>query len=123
LKHKVCDQVRRARRDREIFKLDTLIGRDEFDSFEAHLSAARSAVPSSELERKELRHAIEEALAELPRQSARAFSLYESEDWTGREICAKLGISENNLWIILHRARKRLRKQLSPWRTATCEIK
>src|SRR5947207_299283 len=42
-----------------------------------------------------------------------------AEDATGREICDALGISENNLWIILHRARKQLREQILPWRSVT----
>jgi RNA polymerase sigma-70 factor (ECF subfamily) len=120
LKHKVCDQVRRARRDRAFFALDDLSQRDEFDSVARHLSAAISADASAELERRELHHAIKEALSKLPQRHARVFSLYESKEWTGRQICTELGISENNLWIILHRARKELRQQLSPWRTATC---
>lgn len=120
LKHKVCDQVRQACRDRAIFESCAPTERDEFDGFAGCLSAAMSADPSAELERKELRQAIQEALAKLPGRLAKAFSLYESEEWTGDEICAELGISENNLWIILHRARKQLREQLSPWRTATC---
>jgi RNA polymerase sigma-70 factor, ECF subfamily len=120
LKHKVCDQVRRARRDLAVFELGAPTERNEFDSFAGQLSAAMSADPSAELERKELRHAIHEALSELPQRVAKAFSLYESEGWTGREICAELGISESNLWVILHRARRQLREQLSPWQTVTC---
>jgi RNA polymerase sigma-70 factor (ECF subfamily) len=78
-----------------------------------------SADPSAELEQKELRQAIQEALSELPQRLAKVFSLHELDDRTGHEICAELGISKNNLWVILHRARKQLREQLSRWRTMT----
>lgn len=111
LKHKVCDQVRRACRDRAVFQSDLPSERDEFETF-AHTD---DADPSAELERKELRAALQDAIARLPERLAKAFSLYETEDWSGRDICAALNISENNLWIMLHRARKELREQLSMW--------
>jgi RNA polymerase sigma-70 factor (ECF subfamily) len=115
LKHKVYDQVRRACRDRAIFASDSSGMHDESNNL-----AATVADPSTELDRKELRDAIEEALSELPARLEKAFTLYESEEWSSREVCAELGISENNLWIILHRARKKLREQLSEWQTLTC---
>jgi RNA polymerase sigma factor (sigma-70 family) len=114
LKHKVCDQVRRACRDRATFES---FAPTDCDIFE-RITSTNDVDPSAELERKELRTAIQEAVAKLPQRLAKAFSLYETEDWSGREICDALGISENNLWIMLHRARKHLREQLEPWRTA-----
>lgn len=119
LKHKVCDQVRRARRDRAIFEASHPTELGKFAGFVRHFSAAMSVDPSRELQRKELRRAIEQAVAKLPRRLARVFSLYEIEERSGREVCAVLGISENNLWIILHRARKQLRERLSDWQTET----
>ncbi len=114
LKHKVCDQVRRACRDRAMFQEPT--NRDEFGGYSIVEYASQTGDPCLELERKELQEALQNALAKLPRRLAQVFSLYESEDWSGREICAALGISENNLWIILHRARKKLREQMLPWK-------
>ena len=73
--------------------------------------------PRTELESKELREALNEALQKLPPRLATVYRLYESEAWSGHEICKALQISERNLWIILHRARKRLRQTLSPWRS------
>jgi RNA polymerase sigma-70 factor (ECF subfamily) len=84
-------------------------------TFPDHVFAARSSNPRATLEQKELGAAINQALAKLPRRLATAFSLYETEDWSGREICDALNISENNLWITLHRARKQLRAELAPW--------
>jgi DNA-directed RNA polymerase specialized sigma24 family protein len=53
----------------------------------------------------------------LPPRMALVYQLYESEGRSSREICEALRISQHNLWIILHRARKRLRVSLSSWRT------
>ncbi len=45
----------------------------------------------------------------LPDNVARAFSLRELMGLSTEEICRELGIKENNCWVILHRARLRLR--------------
>jgi RNA polymerase sigma-70 factor (ECF subfamily) len=114
LKHKVCDQMRRACRERTIFESGESTDHDQFKG-EGGFSLLCFSNPRTELERKELRMAIEQALAKLPRRLAKAFSLYEIDDWSSREVCAVLKISQSNLWIILHRARKQLRGHLSSW--------
>lgn len=118
LKHKVYNQVRRACRERAMFEWRAASNREELES-EDRFSGSRLSDPSTELERKELGTAIEQALAKLPPRLARVFSLYEIEDWSGREVCAVLKISQNNLWITLHRARKQLRAHLAQWYTIT----
>jgi len=114
LKHKVCDRMRRAYRDRAILESGEPTDHDQFEN-EGGFSVLYSSNPRTELERKELRAAIEQALAKLPHRLAKAFSLYEIEDWSGREVCAALRISENNLWFTLHEARKQLRGHLPSW--------
>jgi RNA polymerase sigma-70 factor (ECF subfamily) len=118
LKHKVYSQVRRACRERAVFEWRAASNREEFES-EDRFSGSCLSDPSTELERKELGAAIEQALAKLPPRLARVFSLYEIEDWSGREVCAVLKISQNNLWITLHRARKQLRGHLAQWYQVT----
>jgi RNA polymerase sigma-70 factor (ECF subfamily) len=114
LKHKVCDQMRRACRDRTIFESREPTDNDQFEN-DGGFSVLYFSNPRTELERKELRAAIEQALAKLPHRLAEAFSLYEIEDWNGRKVCSALGISENNLWFKLHEARKQLRGHLASW--------
>ena len=48
----------------------------------------------------------------LPANIATAFNLREVDGLETREICAVLSISENNLWVMLHRARMALRRCL-----------
>lgn len=43
------------------------------------------------------------------------FQLYAVEDRPNHEVCDRLGISESNLWVMLHRARKHLRAELADW--------
>ncbi len=52
----------------------------------------------------------------LPEKVATVFNLREVDDVDSKEICALLGISESNLWVMLHRARMALRRCLeSNW--------
>ena len=119
LNRKVCDQLRNLCRNRVLFRNLSVDDHRETD-------AATSAIvgftlpprdPRTELESKELREALNAALQKLPPQQARVYQLYESGSWSGREICQALQISDRNLWIILHRARKHLRESLSQWRS------
>jgi RNA polymerase sigma-70 factor (ECF subfamily) len=48
----------------------------------------------------------------LPKNVAAVFSLREVDGVESKEICALLNISENNLWVMLHRARMALRRCL-----------
>ena len=53
-----------------------------------------------------------ECCGKLPRQTARAFQLRELDELDTPQICQLLGISENNLWVMLSRARLALRRCL-----------
>ena len=48
----------------------------------------------------------------LPERIAGAFTLREVDGHTSEEICEILGISTNNLWVMLYRARTHLRRCL-----------
>ncbi len=65
--------------------------------------------PENELDNEQFWHIFELCLAELSEQSARVFTLREFLGFEAAEICAQLEISESNCWVILHRARSRLR--------------
>jgi RNA polymerase sigma factor (sigma-70 family) len=58
--------------------------------------------------------ALAQLLTELPEAHARAFVQRECWGHDTAEICAELGVSAGNLWVMLHRARNRLRDGL--WR-------
>src|SRR5262249_35684303 len=59
--------------------------------------------------------ALEVALGKLPARIAQVFQMYAVEERPNREVCDKLNISESNLWVMLHRARKQLREELAGW--------
>lgn len=65
--------------------------------------------PETELDNQQFWHIFELCLSELSEQPARVFSMREFLGFETAEICAQLGISESNCWVILYRARSRLR--------------
>ena len=118
LNHKVCDLLRNTCRNRTLFR--NLSMDDHVETHAATFATVGFSLPPrdprTELESKELREAVNAALQKLPPRQASVYQLYESGSLSGREICQALQISERNLWIILHRARKHLRESLSQWR-------
>ena len=80
-----------------------------------HDVAAECQSPSRRLELDEFRTHLERALGALPPRLAQVFQLYEIEERSNPEVCQRLSISESNLWVMLHRARKQLREQLGTW--------
>jgi DNA-directed RNA polymerase specialized sigma24 family protein len=61
------------------------------------------------LESREFLETLDRCLARLSPQMAIAFTLREIEGMNSEEICEVLNITPNNLWVILHRSRAKLR--------------
>jgi RNA polymerase sigma-70 factor (ECF subfamily) len=119
LRHKICDYLRRTCRERAVrAEVPALAGEDE--SWEdavmwLHDVAAECQSPTRRLELSEFRENLELALGKLPPRVAQVFQLYEVEERSNSEVCQRLNISESNLWVMLHRARKQLRGHLAGW--------
>ncbi|MBI5385611.1 MAG: sigma-70 family RNA polymerase sigma factor [Verrucomicrobia bacterium] len=119
LRHKIYDHLRRACRERAV-RSEPPSPRDGQDLWEdstlwLHDVAEECLSPSRRMELAEFRSNLELALGKLPARLAQVFQMYEVEERPNREVCAALDISENNLWVMLHRARKQLREQLAGW--------
>jgi RNA polymerase sigma-70 factor (ECF subfamily) len=118
LRHKIFDHLRRVCRERPAH-IDNAVRPDQEawdDSMLwVHEVAGECLQPSRRMELAELRQALEMALGKLPPRIAQVFQLYEIEERPNREVCARLDISENNLWVMLHRARKQLQQELRGW--------
>jgi len=80
-----------------------------------HEMAAECTSPSRRMELGELRDALTQAVGSLPPRIAQVFRMYAVEERPNREVCEQMNISESNLWVMLHRARKQLREQLCDW--------
>jgi RNA polymerase sigma-70 factor (ECF subfamily) len=68
--------------------------------------------PIEALERGELRRELRSCLDGLPERQKLAFMLREVEGFETREICNILDVTDNNLGVLLHRARNHLRECL-----------
>ena len=64
------------------------------------------------LESEEFWEIFDRCLSQLPQQMSIAFTLREIDGLTSNEICEILNITPNNLWVLLHRSRSRLRQLL-----------
>ena len=116
LKRKIYDHFRRKSRERQ-FKLTFPIEYTGYDVFDRKsMPALRSRVwfydPSMVWEQKEFLKIVKQALSELPDRTAQAFILREVVELSTREICEFMDISICNLYVMVHRARKRLRDNL-----------
>ena len=101
-------------------RVEPLVGNDEDSAFEdsmawIHQMAAEATSPSRRIELAEFREHLERAMGKLPPRIAQVFQLYSVEERPNQEVCERLNISESNLWVMLHRARKQLRSELDEW--------
>ena len=121
LRHKIYDHLRRICRERPV-RQESLPSKNEEAWDESllwlHDVSAQCIAPSRRMELAEFREALEMALGKLPPRLAQVFQLYEIEEQPNPVVCEQLRISESNLWVMLHRARKQLRSELSEWNKA-----
>ena len=118
LRHKIYDHLRKACRERAVRQDYTPLEVDESWEEAAlwlHDIAAETQLPNRQIELEEFRASLELALGKLPPRIAQVFQLYAVEERSNREVCEQLKISESNLWVMLHRARKQLREHLGGW--------
>lgn len=120
MKHKVVDYFRRVGR---MTQFQLTIDDEESESFEnsgpwrghwredqAPLSWPVDA--AGLLESREFWETFDHCLSRLPQQTAIAFTLREIDGLSANEICEVLQITANNLCVILHRGRAKLRHLL-----------
>lgn len=94
LKHKIVDTMRAS-------------GREE--PLDPEKEPVHEGGPEDGFARRRLAEALERGLQQLPANTARVFVLREAIGMDIAEICRELAISSSNCWVMLHRARVRLR--------------
>jgi RNA polymerase sigma-70 factor (ECF subfamily) len=114
LNHKIQDAFRRETR---YVKLDA--PGDEGAEAEDRLELAASAQPSTsdddplqEVARRRMHAALVDEVERLPDGLKSVFMMQAIEGVATSEVCEKLDITEANVWVRLHRARKRLAERL-----------
>jgi RNA polymerase sigma-70 factor (ECF subfamily) len=115
LKHKVIDQLRRHKREA------TLPTDDDAEDIDELLFAADGhwrempadwGAPDDVLRQRQFIEVLEACLEHLPPAQARCFMMREWLELSSDEVCKELAITSTNLWVLLHRARLRLRECL-----------
>lgn len=97
--------------------LDLLRARRRSRTVDLENVEGENDTPSKELPgqgRLELRDALRAALAGLSPKAAEIFTLRYVEGYGNHEIARMMGASRTTVAVVLHRARHRLRKELSP---------
>lgn len=116
LKHKLIDQLRRRARevsattdDDDEADLDTLLFKED-----GHWRDAPKewGDPEHALRERQFFVVLEACVEHLPASQGRVFMMREWLELEADEICKQMAISSTNLWVLLHRARLRLRECL-----------
>ncbi|WP_293999388.1 sigma-70 family RNA polymerase sigma factor [Sphaerotilus sp.] len=116
LKHKVIDQIRRHRR--EISTTSDDEDREDLDDLlfkaDGHWqeTPADWGHPAAALGQRQFFEVLEACMEHLPGQQGRVFLMREWLELDTDEICKETGVSATNLFVLLHRARLRLRECL-----------
>lgn len=120
LKHKIIDHFRKSSRetpldpaDTDLSEFDPLFERQ--DEFVGHWNDNLSpriwkSSPEDALQQSEFFEVLQRCLSKLPARVADCFSLREMNGLESGEICEVLGLSPNNFWVMMHRARMSLRR-------------
>lgn len=117
LKFKIINSLRLASRERQVDTMDDESDDDALDALFLADGHTREMPrqwgdPDATLEQKDFFRVLEVCLDKLPAQAARIFMMREWLELETDEICKELAISASNLWVILYRARVRLRECL-----------
>lgn len=127
LKNKILERLRQQKRYTNWHAHDDQSDDDAFDMlFQTNgrwQAAARPQAwgePDQLLENQGFWRVLDACLIALPENIARVFTLREFMGFTTEEICKEVGVTETNCWVILHRARLRLRNCIEKgWLDAT----
>ena len=117
LKFKIIDCLRASTRERQIDTGDDQAEDDAIDALflaDGHTREQPLAWgdPDQTLEQKDFFRVLEICLDKLPAKTARIFMMREWLELETEEICKELAITTSNAWVLLYRARMRLRECL-----------
>jgi RNA polymerase sigma-70 factor (ECF subfamily) len=113
LRHKIIDHIRKAGREQSLEEFAEESGADDIDAMfrDRHYvqMPADWGDPQALLAERRFFDALERCVQGLPLAASQAFLMRELMGCETAEICKELEISATNCWVLLHRARMRLR--------------
>ena len=115
LKHKIVDTLRKSSRERSLDEHEA--SPDDMDACflpDGHYAErpADWGNPEEALSRQRFFEVLEQCMQSLPKVTAQAFAMREVMGLETGEICSNLGITSSNCWVLLYRARMKLRECL-----------
>lgn len=117
LKNKIVDHLRKVFREQPVSgEEDAEAALDALFNARGHWKADPGdwrLDPGAVLEQKQFMQILDACLAKMPERLAHAFMLREMDGLSPKEICKVMNISPSNSWVILYRARMRLRDCIS----------
>lgn len=116
LRHKVLDYLRIASRERPLSEAQHL----QLEA-KGRLNTLRSPAwrqafwmdPARQLEQKELGTRLDRCLCRLSDRLKAVFAYCDLDEVPRRDVARRLGITDDHLYVLLHRARKKVRECLS----------
>lgn len=111
LKHKILDHLRQAYRKTTESLSDDAVVNNMFGSAGKWKQMPRrwKINPQDAAMESELEQMLSQCMHALPDQQRSAFALSVMDDGDSEDVCKTLGVSATNLYVLLHRARLRLR--------------
>lgn len=115
LKHKLVDRLRQRAREQPFGDSDDIT--EEIDGLfdtQGRWKTLPSdwGSPTDSLEQKQFWKVFADCFAALSLRHAQVFAMCEFDGLDSSEVCKVFGITATNVWVILHRARLRLRQCL-----------
>jgi len=107
-----CREEARKKKGNRSLSFDVVWNQDAEDSPQWESSSQRYDSPERQYQQAEISDILQDALLELNDEQREVVIMKEYEGLKFREIAEVLNISENKLWVMLHRARMALRRCL-----------
>ena len=117
LKRKIIDIYRKRNTLKETSMQDS-INDENFFNYEGPIKGhwkeengphSNSLMPEGEVENSELREILEKCISKLPEKLSSVFIMKMVDESSSEEICKELDITPSNVWVMMHRARLKLR--------------
>ena len=116
LKNKIYDYYKKRKRE---IPVSSLLPEDSGDFFDDKTGWVFSEnripewdAPEAAMDREAFYNILHQCLSKLPDSAAQIFISREMEEKSTEEVCEEMDITPNNLWVILHRTRRKLRSCL-----------
>lgn len=120
LKRKIIDIYRKKKVSKEssFNEMGEGFNDDEFFNYDGPIKGhwnkelaphSQSMLPEGEMENNELREILEKCIAALPENLSSVFIMKMIDEASSDEICKELDITPSNVWVMMHRARLKLR--------------